>query len=299
MLTPPPLAHAQDVAPPPLAEARSLFELIDTDASGGVEFPEFARYLTERGLVGREYDAENDPDAGTYGRPGERRVGPRRVRDKTKGAAAKKKAQLELLGAAPGLSRQGAHTSLLTDLTEGKGMGVGDPPPPPAESSSSKGGAAAAAARRTVSMLPCPLDYQQRLIERARSASLGRNYVHEAADEELEQATAFFYRFDLHGRGALTWEEFQRLVMHLEERRGPRVKGAVKASERVSSLRRLFAEGDLDHDGELDLNEYLRIQRHRLARVTEDSAYYPKSVPGRTEMRDALLLRSSEALDAL
>ena len=31
-----------------------------------------------------------------------------------------------------------------------------------------------------------------------------------------EQTAALFYRFDLAAKGALTWDEFQRVLMHLE-----------------------------------------------------------------------------------
>ena len=51
-----------------------------------------------------------------------------------------------------------------------------------------------------------------------------------AADEELEQAAALFFRFDLAAKGALNWEEFQRVLMHLEERRGARPRGTVRKS---------------------------------------------------------------------
>ena len=100
-----------------------------------------------------------------------------------------------------------------------------------------------------------------------------------AADEEFEQAAALFHRFDLGRKGSLNWEEFQRVLMHLEEgRRGVRQRGEVRRSGRIASLRKIFAEADLDGDGELDFNEFLRIQRHKLMRgdsVPEESIYYP------------------------
>jgi len=90
-----------------------------------------------------------------------------------------------------------------------------------------------------------------------------------------EQTAALFYRFDLAAKGSLTWEEFQRVLMHLEERRGARPRGAVRKSGNVTSMRKLFTEADLDADGELDFNEFLLIQRHTLLRVPEDSPFYP------------------------
>lgn len=133
-------------------------------------------------------------------------------------------------------------------------------------------------ARRTVGILPCPLAYQEVLVERARSAAAAEagapSALESAADEELEQAAALFYRFDLAGKGALSWEEFQRVLMHLEGRRGARPRGTVRKSGIVTSMRKLFTEADLDGDGELDFNEYLCIQRHTLMRVPEDSPLY-------------------------
>ena len=40
-------------------------------------------------------------------------------------------------------------------------------------------------------------------------------------------------------------------------------------------MRRLFVQADLDGDGELDFNEFVRIQRNRLKRVAEDSTFMP------------------------
>ena len=78
----------------------------------------------------------------------------------------------------------------------GSGGGSGGGTPAGTRPSSASGAGAhsnRAPARRTVGMLPCPLEYQATLVERARSAAAAEaggapSALEAAADEELEQA---------------------------------------------------------------------------------------------------------------
>ena len=82
------------------------------------------------------------------------------------------------------------------DGSGGSGGGSGGGTPAGTRPSSASGAGAhssRAPARRTVGMLPCPLEYQATLVERARSAAAAEaggapSALEAAADEELEQA---------------------------------------------------------------------------------------------------------------